>query len=111
MASGEPQYGDEKHAPGGFYSGRNPIPNIQRFIENMDRDKKRRDAEIEAQKAQQIGAAGDEVKDHTEGRPVGVEGTGKTVTDPTTGRHVQIEDVNAEFMRAVEHPMVCCGTP
>jgi len=110
MASGEPKYGDEKHAPGGYYSGRNPIPSIQRFVENMDKDKKRRDAEIEAQKAQAIGAAGADVKDHKEGQAVGVEGTRKTVTDPTTGRQVQIEDVNADFMKSVENPMVYCKT-
>jgi hypothetical protein len=110
MASGEPKYGDEKHAPGGYYSGMNPIPNIQRFIENMDKDKKRRDAEMEAQKAQPTVTAGADVQDHKEGQPAGVEGTRKTVTDPTTGRQVQIEDVNADFMKSVENPMVDCKT-
>ena len=33
-------------------------------------------------------------------------GTLKTVTDPTTQRQVQIEDVNKEFMKAAEDPQI-----
>ena len=94
-----------KTGPGGHYSGKNPIPNIQKFVESLDADKKNRDAKInESLKAQ--GSAGSDVKDHTEGQPTGVAGTRKTVTDPTTGRQVQIEDVNADFMKAVDNPQV-----
>jgi hypothetical protein len=35
-----------------------------------------------------------------------VEGTRKAATDPTTGKEVEIEDVNKDFMRAVEDPKV-----
>jgi hypothetical protein len=95
---------NEKRAPGGHYSGKNPIPNIQRFIESLDADKKHRDAQLESQlKANQFNG---EVKEHTEGQPTGVKGTRKVVTDPTTGNQVQIEDVDASFMKAVEQPVV-----
>jgi len=97
-----------KTAPGGHYSGSNPIPNVQKFIESLDKDKKERDAKINEQmKARKNqGTAGSDVKEHTQGQPSGVEGTRKTVTDPTTGKEVQIEDVNADFMQAVKNPML-----
>lgn len=94
-----------KSAPGGHYSGKNPIPNIQKFVESLDKDKKERDAKINEQAKSQP-TSSSEVKDHKSGQPTGVEGSRKTVTDPTTGREVQIEDVNADFMKAVENPQV-----
>lgn len=99
---------DAKYGPGGHYSGRNPIPTVQKFIENLDKDKKERDARLaEAQKQAHANGppkAGADVKEHKEGKPKGVPGTKKTVTDPTTGNEVEIEDVDAEFMKTVEHP-------
>jgi hypothetical protein len=96
---------NHKTGPGGHYSGNNPIPNIQRFVESLDADKKNRDAKINEQlKAKQ--SAGSDVKDHKEGQPVGVVGTRKTVTDPTTGKEVQVEDANADFMKSVDNPQV-----
>lgn len=87
--------------PGGHYSGANPIPNIQRFVESLDADKKDRDAKINEQMK-----APTDIQDHKPRKPVGVKGTRKTVTDPTTGKEVEIEDVNKDFMRAVEDPKV-----
>lgn len=95
-----------KKAPGGHYSGRNPVPNIQRFIESLDADKEHRDAQLEAD--MKANPSNGEVKDHVEeSQPKGVKGTRKWVTDPTTGNQVQIEDVNPDFMKAVDHPVVC----
>ena len=37
---------------------------------------------------------------------MGIKGTQKKVTDPTTGRQVVIEDVNEETMENVKNPMV-----
>lgn len=95
---------NEKKIPGGHYSGRNPVPNIQRFIESLDSEKKQRDAKLEEDMKANKGD--EEVKDHTPGGTVGVKGTRKTVTDPTTGKQVQIEDVDANFMKAVKDPVV-----
>jgi hypothetical protein len=101
-----------KTTPGTHYSGTNPIPNVQKFIASLDKDKKDRDAKIDQQMKlkQQQGTAGTDVKEHKQGQPTGVDGTRKTVTDPTTGKEVQIEDVNADFMEAVKNPMVFCDT-
>lgn len=92
--------GDAKFGPGGHYSGRNPVPNIQKFIENMDRDKKTRDAQFMAQQTSQSG----EVQAHKDKRTGAPQGSRKTVTDPTTGRQVQIEDVDENFMDAALNP-------
>lgn len=99
---------EAKKAPGAHYSGRNPVPNIQRFIESLDTDKKNRDAKLTADESagQKLNQTNGEAKDHRDGQPHGVKGTRKTVTDPVTGNQVQIEDVNADFMKAVENPMV-----
>lgn len=94
---------DHKKGPGGHYSGANPIPNIQRFVESLDSDKKHRDARIDDKLQQRV--QGDST-DHTQGQPHGVNGTRKIVTDPTTGKNVEIEDVNADFMKAVDKPQV-----
>lgn len=78
-----PRMSDQKRAPGGHYSGRNPVPNIQHFIESLDVEKKNRDARVEAE--MKPNSANGEEKDHVEGQPTGVKGTRKWVTDPTTG--------------------------
>ena len=93
-----------KHAPGGYYSGKNKIPDIKTFVRNLDKDKRERDATLAAQKKN--GQPGeDEVQSHQATKP-GKEGTLKTVTDPTTGNQVQIEDVDRDFMKTVEDPQL-----
>jgi hypothetical protein len=94
----------EKHGPGGHYSSRNPVPNIQRFIQSLDADKKQRDAALDAK--MRTNQNNSEVREHQEGQPTGIKGTRKTVTDPTTGNEVTIEDVDANFMKAVQDPVV-----
>ena len=49
---------DQKTVPGGHYSGANPIPNIQKFVESLDADKKERDRRINE------GLTSGEIKDH-----------------------------------------------
>jgi hypothetical protein len=104
---------DHKKGPGGHYSGANPIPNIQKFIQNLDSEKSQRDARINEQQQlqQQNHQDVDHGKDPEKGQPHGVSGTRKTVTDPTTGKDVEIEDVNADFMKSVEDPQVCQLSP
>lgn len=116
----------QQHAPGGHYSGHNPIPTVKQFIENLDSDKKTRDKQIDerskAAKAQTGAApstpprtskktpattpktpAQDGVQDHKVQKRT-IEGTEKTVTDPTTGREVVISDVGKEMVDEVENP-------
>lgn len=92
-----------KKGPGGHYSGANPIPNIQRFVESLDADKKNRDQKINEQMQNKNNS---EAVDHVNGPKAGVSGTRKQVTDPVTGREVIIEDVNKDFMESVDNPQV-----
>lgn len=92
-----------KKGPGGHYSGKNPIPNIQRFVESLDADKKERDRKINEQMQHQSAS---EAVDHVNEQKAGVPESRKQVTDPVTGREVTIEDVNKDFMKAVDNPQV-----
>lgn len=91
------------HAGGGYYSGRNKIPNIQEFMAQLDQEKKERDAKIDAdlKKNKQTG----EVQAHkNEDKPHRKET--RTVRDPVTGKDVDIEDVKLDYGEAVENPQV-----
>lgn len=116
----------QQTAPGGHYSGHNPVPTVKQFVENLDRDKRARDKRIEerAQAKQAEGGsvptsppradkktpvvmpvkpAQDGVADHKAQKKT-IEGTEQTVTDPTTGREVVISDVGQEMVNEVENP-------
>lgn len=91
----------QQHAPGGHYSGHNPIPTVRQFIDNLDKDKKERDAKID--QAQGANLTNNNAKAH-QPREKTITGTEKTVTDPTTGREVTIADVNKDMVDEVENP-------
>jgi hypothetical protein len=82
------------------WSGANPIPNIQKFIENLDKEKTERDRKIDENSKPHA----DPVVAHKNTSSKGV--NRKWVTDPTTGKEVEIEDVGKDFMKAVEDPQV-----
>lgn len=86
----------QQHAPGGVYSGTNKIPTVGQFIDRLDKDKKERDKQIDHSTG---GVA--EVKPHKNEKKTT---TGKTVTDPTTGKQVVIEDVNDAFIDRAKNP-------
>src|SRR5271163_3047787 len=79
------------------WSAANPIPNIQQFVERLEKGKAERGRGID--------------DEQTNGQPVDhknepLSKKGKTVTDPTTGNQVVIEDVGRDFMKAVKNPTV-----
>ena len=85
------------------WSGANPIPNIHKFVENLDKDKKERDKKIDADNKTAEQNRNGEIQPHQNApKQTG----GKTVTDPTTGKQVVIEDVGKDFMKAVRDPQV-----
>lgn len=86
-------------APGAHYSGHNPIPTVKQFVENLDKDKKKRDQKIDASQAQSKTTVAPHKAPERQ-----VKGTEKTVTDPTTGREVVIADVSKEMMKEVDDP-------
>jgi hypothetical protein len=91
----------QQHAPGGHYSGHNPIPTVKQFIENLDKDKPARDKKLDEEAKQQ--PQQQQVKPHQQ-QERKVKGTEKTVTDPTTGREVVIADVSKDMLDEVENP-------
>lgn len=91
----------EQHKPG-HYSGLNRIPNIKEFAASLDRDKKNRDAQIDKEQKTKRHQG---VKEHKNDTPK-KKGRGRKVTDPVTGNEVEIEDVDAEYMKQVDNPQV-----
>jgi hypothetical protein len=102
----------QQHKPGGHYSGANPVPTVKKFLENLDRDKAERDRKIDEENVvkQKASTSTTDAVPH-KAQKMGVEGTQKTVTDPTTGKQVVIEDVSKAMMNQVENPQVRESSP
>lgn len=100
----EPQQ-QQQHAPGGHYSGHNPIPTVRQFVDNLDKDKRVRDKKLDEEAAINQQPATEDAKPHRQPERQ-VKGTEKTVTDPTTGREVVIADVNKDMINEVEDPHI-----
>jgi Ca2+-dependent lipid-binding protein len=66
------------------YSSRNPVPNVPRFL---------------AEQAKKVNPAQDN-------KSKGTEKTRREVTDPTTKNEVVIQDVDANYAKAVRDPHV-----
>ncbi|KAK0386888.1 hypothetical protein NLU13_5201 [Sarocladium strictum] len=96
---------DEHVAPSGgqHYSGQNRVPNIQEFMEQLDKEKKDRDAEIDQQLKQN--KAYGEVQDHHNDRQRR-KAKHRTVRDPVTGKDVEIRDTQLSYEEAVENPQL-----
>ncbi|KAL2203600.1 meiotically up-regulated protein [Sarocladium strictum] len=93
---------DEQTAPAGqHYSGRNRVPNIQEFMQQLDKEKKDRDAEIDQQLKQNKKHG--EVKEHKIDHQRKKE-KHRTVRDPVTGKDVEIRDTKLSYEDAVENP-------
>ncbi|CAK7232682.1 hypothetical protein SEUCBS140593_008343 [Sporothrix eucalyptigena] len=102
----------EKVVPSGqHYSGTNRIPNIKQFIDSLDNEKKTRDAEIDArmqqrQQQQQAQQGKDgEITEHT-GYDAVKSKRQRVVTDPVTGKEVEIDDMDGKLLKAVRDPVL-----
>ncbi|KAH7015491.1 hypothetical protein EDB80DRAFT_637692 [Ilyonectria destructans] len=88
--------------PGGqHYSAQNRVPNIQEFVQSLDRQKRERDAAIDEQLKQNKVPAG--AKDQTKA-PDSKHKTTRKVRDPVTGKDVDIQDADTDFAEAVDNP-------
>ncbi|KAF4916879.1 Meiotically up-regulated gene 190 protein [Colletotrichum viniferum] len=108
---------DEHQLPTGgqHYSGRNRIPNVHEFMAQLDKEKRERDAALDAEDKKikqeqrqhhQNGHTGDAKahvpeKDHRYRKR-----KTKTVRDPVTGKDVEIENANEDFKQVVENPQI-----
>ncbi|KAK1248022.1 hypothetical protein MKX07_000910 [Trichoderma sp. CBMAI-0711] len=84
------------------YSARNRVPNVQEFMQRLDADKKKRDAEIDAELKRN--RRNPDVKTHCNELEK-KKGT-RTVRDPVTGKDVEIRDADMDFTEAVENPQL-----
>ncbi|KAJ9149402.1 hypothetical protein NKR23_g4430 [Pleurostoma richardsiae] len=95
----------ETVVPGGQpYSGTNRIPNIKQFMESLDKQKKDRDAKID--KELQNNKNNREVKAHQALKSQDQGKNRRTVTDPVTGQEVEIDDIDASFMKTAKDPQI-----
>lgn len=95
---------DEHVAPSGqHYSGRNRVPNIHEFMQQLDKEKQERDAEIDKELKQnkKHGEAVDHANDRERRKA-----KHRTVRDPVTGKDVEIRDTKLSYEDAVENPQV-----
>lgn len=98
--------GGTQHGPAGHWSAANPIPNIHKFVESLDKDKKDRDQRIDEDiKQRQQGAQKD-------GKPVDHQSVDvpkkntRLVTDPVTGKEIEIENVQKQYLEESKNPTV-----
>lgn len=126
MATGQDSKTPQTRRVGEHWSGANPIPTIHHFMEHIDAEKKERDRRIDeenrvkkeqaarskadeksGQKTEQDDGDGDVVAHKA--REVS-QAKMRTVTDPTTGKDIGVEDQDETSMEAVKNPMVCDTT-
>lgn len=115
--------GQENHRVGEHWSGGHPVPTIQKFIDNLDHDKKDRDRRIDEENRAKKQYAKEHKHDHRDGelqngqegkvvshqaRDVAKDRT-RMVTDPTTGKEIGVEDQDKSAMETVKDPKVRKG--
>src|ERR1700753_2047435 len=91
----------------GPYSGANPIPTVQEFIERLDIGKKERDEEIDKEETVKKPAAKQETPEAVApSQPLQAGKGQKVVTDPVTGNEVVIENAQKSMAKEVNDPKV-----
>lgn len=102
----------QRHHVGENWSGGNRIPTIQKFIEHLDSQKKERDRKIDdenraKQKSAKKGDSNNKTGDVVDHEPREIsQAKIHTVTDPTTGRDIGVEDQDESSMAAAKDPKV-----
>ncbi|KAJ5815138.1 hypothetical protein N7474_006915 [Penicillium riverlandense] len=112
MASTTPEpEAPQPHHVGEHWSGANPIPTVQKYIEHLDANKKDRDRKIDednrarGQRAKQDKAQGKDGGEVMEHQPrKAPKGETHTVTDPITGKDIGVQDLDETAMESVKDP-------
>lgn len=92
--------------PGGHWSGKNKIPTVGEYMNRLDVGKKERDAKLDEERkarAQQQQLGGSDVAEHKNEKKESTQGQ-QTVTDPTTGKQIVVEDVNKTMIERAKNP-------
>lgn len=109
----------QQHRLGEHWSTANPIPRIQKFMETLDAEKKERNRMLDEQKKKRKEQGLPENEEEKPGHYEQKDGTTvphrqrevskrktRVVTDPTTGREIEVEDQDEESMDAIRDPSV-----
>lgn len=107
--------GQQQHRVGEHWSAANPVPTIQKFMQHLETEKEERKAheeEINAKEQQtrrEKESRGEKLEDEATAHKNRTIPKGKTrmVTDPTTGKDIEVEDLDEESMEVVKNPTVC----
>ncbi|KND92783.1 hypothetical protein TOPH_02686 [Tolypocladium ophioglossoides CBS 100239] len=100
---------DDHMVPSGqHYSGRNRVPNIQQFAEQLDTEKKERDAAMDQELKKN--KTSKEAQDHRNVEKPKRKDL-RTVRDPVTGKDVGIRDAQTDFKEAADDPQVPMDSP
>lgn len=101
-----------QHRVGEHWSGANPVPTIGRFMERLQEDQREREAHERAMAAKSQPEGRPQAEGAIPHRPRKV-GKGRTreVTDPTTGREIEVEDLDETAMEPVKEPTVMFLSP
>jgi hypothetical protein len=98
---------ETQQRPGGHWSAANPIPTVQKFIAMLNEKERERQKRIkEANEAEKQGQLQDDAETIPHRANLRQRSEGRKVTDPTTGRDVEIDDVNKHFLKAAKDPQV-----
>lgn len=113
--NGQGPHSPKQHRVGEHWSAANPVPTIQKFMQHLDTEKREREAhEVEITRKQEDQrrekeALGEKPEDETAAHKNREIPKGKTrmVTDPITGRDIEVEDQDEDSMEPVKNPTVC----
>lgn len=98
--------GSAQHGPASHWSAANPIPTIHKFVEKLDKEKKDRDQRIDEEfKRRQQGAQEQGESFDQKAEDIRKKGT-RRVTDPVTGKEIEIEDVQKHYLEQSKNPKV-----
>uniref|UniRef100_A0A093VEX5 Meiotically up-regulated protein n=2 Tax=Talaromyces marneffei PM1 TaxID=1077442 RepID=A0A093VEX5_TALMA len=96
--------GSAQHGPASHWSAANPIPTIHKFVEKLDKEKKDRDQRIDEEfKRRQQGAQEQGESFDQKAEDIRKKGT-RRVTDPVTGKEIEIEDVQKHYLEQSKNP-------
>ena len=102
----------KQHRVGEHWSAGNPIPTIQKFMQHLDVEKQEREKheqDITAKQKEESKKKADrgEADEATAHKPRQTpKGKTRMVTDPTTGRDIEVEDQDEDSMETVKNPTV-----
>jgi len=85
------------------WSGQNKIPTINELVDRLDRDKKERDKQFDADAKHPLKIKNEDVVAHQNQERMK---NAKSVSDPVTGGQVMISDVGKEYMSNATDPKV-----